>query len=126
MKNLISSLLSIMLLALLTSCAFDSAALPKQEPDIRGSITQINPESDDPNIFGTMLVESQQETNTHYDKAAITVTTETRISEQTAQDRQPANFEALQVGQRVEVWFTGPVAESFPVQATALEIVILQ
>jgi hypothetical protein len=31
----------------------------------------------------------------------------------------------LSAGQRVAVWFTGPVAESYPVQATAGAIEIL-
>jgi len=30
------------------------------------------------------------------------------------------------VGARVRVWFTGPVAESFPVQATAGTVLILR
>ena len=42
------------------------------------------------------------------------------------QERRPATFEALQVGQKVEAWFTGPVAESYPVQAVASDIVILK
>jgi hypothetical protein len=32
----------------------------------------------------------------------------------------------LQVGQTVEVWFIGPILESYPPKATAQEVVIIQ
>ena len=37
-----------------------------------------------------------------------------------------ASFQELHVGQRVEAWFQGPVAQSYPVQATAGRIVVLE
>ena len=40
-------------------------------------------------------------------------------------DAQRVGFDALAVGQTVQVWFTGPLKESYPVQVDAKQIVIL-
>ena len=57
------------------------------------------------------------------EKAAVTVTTDTRILRQTKGALESAAFDDLATGQEVAVWFSGPVAESYPVQATAATIV---
>ncbi|MCI0662531.1 MAG: YobA family protein [Acidobacteria bacterium] len=41
-------------------------------------------------------------------------------------ERKASEFAALEVGQRVEARFTGPVRESYPVQADAAEITIIK
>ncbi len=97
--------------------------------DIRGNITSIHradTQSQEKGIMGSILIEGAIEEDTQFDKASVTITEETRIFLQEGQERRPVTFEALQVGQRVEARFTGPVMESYPVQATAREIVILQ
>jgi hypothetical protein len=76
--------------------------------------------------FGSILIEGQIENDTSFDKAAVTITTQTHIFEQVGQERRPATFAALQIGQQVEVWFDGPVAESYPVQARASDVMILK
>jgi hypothetical protein len=102
-----------------------AATTPASPPAIRGSITQRNagPGGD---FLGSIMVEGQIEEGTSFDKAAITITGNTRIFEQVGQNRQQTTFAALQVGRQVEAWFDGPVAESYPVQATASDIVILK
>jgi hypothetical protein len=55
----------------------------------------------------------------------VTVTEDTRIHVQHGSEFEEATFSDLQVGQYVEAVFAGPVAESYPVQATASEIVVL-
>jgi hypothetical protein len=116
-------LLLYLFLALL-GCA-PSVTTPASPPAIRGSITQrsAGPGGD---LLGSILVEGQIEEGTSFDKAAITVTGNTRIFEQIGRNRQQTTFAALQVGRQVEAWFDGPVAESYPVQATASDIVILK
>jgi beta-N-acetylhexosaminidase len=94
--------------------------------DIRGTITQIELASGGSSELGTIRIEGAVEPDTGYDKAVVTVTADTRIWEQSGQDRREVGFEALQVGQRVEARFAGPVAESYPVQTGASEIVILE
>ena len=41
-------------------------------------------------------------------------------------DRKDAKIDDLKEGCKVEATFTGPVMESYPVQATAKEVVILE
>ncbi len=112
------------LLVLLLACAA-SEPTPTTPPAIRGSITSRTsaPGGD---LVGSILVEGQVEAGTTFDKATIAVTVKTRIFEQTAQERRQATFDALQMGRTIEAWFDGPVAESYPVQATASDIVILK
>jgi hypothetical protein len=38
---------------------------------------------------------------------------------------EPVGFRDLRVGQRVDAWFTGPVAESYPTQASARAVVVV-
>ena len=114
------------LLWLLSSCG-PAASVPSTNPAIRGSITNRQPLTGAKNgILGSILIEGQLESDTAFDKAAVTITAQTRIFEQMGQERRPTTFEALQVGQQVEAWFDGPVAESYPVQARANDVVILR
>lgn len=59
------------------------------------------------------------------EKARTVVLTSARIVRRTASGLSASNFGALRVGQQVETWFDGPVAESYPVQAQAGTIVIV-
>lgn len=116
------------LTSLLLGCA-PSGSAPVAGADIRGTITDIyqaDAQSREGGIIGSLLIEGVIEEDTQYDKASVTITEKTRIFEQKGQDRLAVTFESLQIGQRVEAWFTGPVMESYPVQATASEVVILR
>jgi len=96
--------------------------------DIRGSITKVSQADASAQAKGTLgaiMVVGAKEADTKYDRASVRITTETSIFEQQGQSRGRATFAALKVGQRVQARFTGPVAESYPFQATAGEIVIL-
>ncbi len=90
---------------------------------IRGNITDIRQAN---GTIDTVRIEGALEDDTQYDRAVVTITEQTRILKQEGQERVPATAEELKVGQRVEADFTGPVLESYPVQATASEIVILE
>ena len=95
--------------------------------DIRGRITSIEiieSERADGNM-GIVRVEGALEEDTSVDKAVVTITKDTRIVVRDGSTSRSASFEQLESGQRVEVLFSGPVAESYPVQAVAGEIAIL-
>ena len=77
-------------------------------------------------IIGEILVEGVQEQDTQFDRASVTITDKTRLLEQQGQDRRPVTFESLKMSQRVQARFIGPVAETYPVRATASEILILE
>lgn len=116
------------LLPLVVGCT--SAGTPVEtSADIRGTITDLfrpEPSVAAGDMVGSLLIEGTVEEDTGYDRAFVSVTTETQIFEQVGQGRRLVDFEALAVGQRVEARFLGPVMESYPVQATAVEIVILR
>lgn len=128
MKGLRVSGLLVASLALVVGCT--SAGTPVEtSADIRGTITDLfrpEPSVAAGDMIGSLLIEGVIEEDTDFDRAFVSVTEETQIFEQVGQSRRPVDFEALAVGQRVEARFLGPVMESYPVQATAAEIVILR
>jgi beta-N-acetylhexosaminidase len=96
--------------------------------DIRGNITRVNKLNEGQKgqgILAVVLIEGKQEPNTGYEKAVVKITQKTKLWKQAGDKKKPAMATELKVGTRVEAVFTGPVAESFPVQATAGEVVIL-
>ena len=108
--------------------AQEEAGQPIMRADIRGEITslqQAKPENDQNNILGLIRIEGTLEEDTQYDQAAVTITDKTLVFEKKAEKNHPVTFESLAIGQRVQVRFIGPVMESYPVRATASEVVIL-
>jgi len=94
---------------------------------IRGMPISVAPATDDEKktgILGTMLVEGTKAKDAEYDKAFVKITKATKIFVMSGKELKPAKFEDLKGGQKLEIQFVGPVAESFPVQATAGKIVI--
>lgn len=117
-------LLAVVAMALLAACTSDGDAAPGAgDPDIRGVITDISDGSGD--VIGSVRIEGAIDADTEYDKAVVRVESDTRILRQAGNATQEVTFSNLAVGQTVEAWFTGPVAESYPVQAKASQIVIL-
>ena len=71
------------------------------------------------------LIEESPRDRSGSAKASVEITAETEVFRQGDQQRVPAGPEDLEVGQRVEATFVGPVAESYPVQTSAGSITIL-
>lgn len=92
--------------------------------DIRGRVVQARRNAQGEPPVGTLQVEGTLEPGTRYDKATVRVSRETKIF--LGHDGKPTSFSFLHEGDLVEVTFSGPVAESYPVQATAARIVILE
>jgi len=97
-------------------------------PSIRGVISTLSAAdgSWSAGVLGSVLIEGKLQSDTSFDKASVTVTDKTKIYLEDAQGRHLVDFSYLRVGQIVAATFTGAVAESYPVQATASEIVILK
>jgi hypothetical protein len=74
---------------------------------------------------GAMLVSGSQASGVGYDKAMVRFGPATRILERTSSGLSQVSPDSLKNGRTVAVWFTGAVAESYPVQAQARLIVIL-
>jgi hypothetical protein len=113
--------LLVALMAVSPGCA--STAKPMEtEADLIGFITETRPNGEG-DILGQINVES------HADKIVskyiITITDETLIFQQDGDDLRRTAFKTLENKQWVKIWFTGPVTESFPVQGTAGQVVII-
>lgn len=99
------------------------SALPSGAADITGVITDITPGGDAGT--GGLLVVADPDVTTAYDRASVRVTAETAVWAPAGESRTELSFDDLVTGQRVAVRFTGPVAESYPVQATAGDVELL-
>ena len=111
-------------LALLGACTSGGDTAPTSgDPDIRGVITSITDGSGD--VVGSVRIEGAVDRDTAYDKAVVRVESDTPIFRQAGNAMMEVTFGNLTVGQTVEAWFTGPVAESYPVQVKASQIVIV-
>ncbi|MBI5232379.1 MAG: DUF3221 domain-containing protein [Coriobacteriales bacterium] len=87
---------------------------PKGEPAISGDVTAVDNAAQGGIV---MLVEAPGGTSYSVgDKASVSVTDKTKVVDETGAKVEPRG---ITVGQRVDVWFEGPVAESYPVQGTA-------
>jgi hypothetical protein len=108
-------------------CCICFLAVPGFAADIRGKITNVSPAplSNSGNVLGSILIEGAKERDTSIDKAMTRVTNRTRLFKMQDGKKVDARFEDLKIGLTVEATFAGPVAESYPVQGTAGEIVIL-
>ena len=101
-----------------------SATKPiETEADFIGFITEIHP-MQEKGISGQISVESHAEKIVT--KYTITITDETLIFRQDGDNLRNANFAALETRQWVQIWFSGPVMESWPMQATAKQVVIIE
>jgi len=95
-----------------------SSVANEPEPNLIGWIDNIQPPQGE--IPGQILVNSPD--NTTSDKFLVTVTAKTAIHKQ----MQKVKFDSLNAGQKVEIWFSGPVMESYPAQVSAEKIVIAE
>lgn len=115
------------LVALAAGCGRDG---PSGKPaDIEGFVSSTWGISADPGpggVRGSILIDGEDAAGTGRGKASVDVTEETLIWDMTGSKARKAGFEELEVGQRVQAIFTGPVAESYPLQATASEIIIVR
>lgn len=120
----------VLALAFLAGCGGGDGGSPVSgKADVRGYVSSTWGISADPaphGVLGSIEVTGELEPDTTVDRASVTVTKKTRIILEAGGGRSQGGFDDLSVGQRVEVVFTGPVMESYPVQATAGEITVLE
>jgi beta-N-acetylhexosaminidase len=110
-------LITIPLLAL--ACAQGTKAeLPAEPASISGQITSVNRAGEK---IGSIRVEAQPKDSSGSAKAVARIGQETTILRVGGG---AGEFNSLAEGQWVRVWFSGPVAQSYPVQATATVVMI--
>ena len=93
------------------------------EADFTGFITEIHPVGKE-DVLGQILVESHADKLV--DKYMVTIKDETLIFKQDGENRHKVAFEVFVTTQRVQIWFSGPIMESFPMQGTAEQIVVIE
>ncbi len=96
---------------------------PATKADLTGFITEIH-QIDKEGTLGQVLVESHADKLV--DKYMVTIKDETLIYEQDGDELRQAAFETLETDQQVQIWFSGPIMESFPMQGTAQQVVITE
>ena len=104
--------------------AAEQVVLPAEEPGIVGSITNVGMVDGPANVRGLIRIEQNPAEETS-PKDEVKITDSTRLISQKGQDLHTAAFADLKVGQQVKAWYDGPVAESFPRQATARVVLLL-
>lgn len=107
-----------MMLSFMLGCTFLSA---DEKPSITGIVQDIATGKGDKAVPGRFLIHGQGD----YDKASVKVTDKTVIKIGEGKEAKEGKFSDIKKGTKLIVWFTGPVAESYPVQATAGKIVIM-
>lgn len=113
-----AALLALVAGTLVIACASPAARVPSSPPSIDGRVTAVDRQGEG---IGSIRVEANPAETSGSDKAVVYITQTTEI---VRGDSARANFAALATGQWVRVWFTGPVRESYPVQADAAVVQI--
>ena len=113
--------LTLLALALLVTSACGGGAATRAA-DIAGIVTSVSGRADGV----TVLVESDPSTPSTGAKASVAVTSGTKITRRAQGGDIAATVRELTPGVQVEVWFDGPAAMSYPVQAKALAVVIVR
>lgn len=116
-KILVLTLLATILVA---ACA-NTNEQTDVEYDIVGTVTEITIENESEVIRFLIETDSNQY---DYDKAYVRLTKDTNIQLENSKERLEST--SIQLGQTLGVVFDGDVAESYPVQATAGQIMIFK
>ena len=113
--NTLRTIAVVLLLSLVSGCT--AAVVPREPADVGGTVQAVERRDGDSGSFLVIGVRGEYT----YDRARVSVTSDTVF----VADGADASFSDLTEGADVEAWFTGPVAESYPVQATASHVRIL-
>jgi hypothetical protein len=95
--------------------------------DLEGQILEVrqaSPQDRENGFLGAILVEGTIQDGALPALVSSAVIQDTRLWMQDGESRRPIAFDSLVVGQSVQVAFRGPLAESYPMQGTADEIVV--
>lgn len=113
------------LAAIMMGCTASGTATPDRDPDARGAITSLVRGSGG-DALGSIRIEERPDEEAGSPKFQATVDRRTEIFRRDGAVTDRASFDDLRQGAIVEAWFDGPVRETYPAQATAAVIVIVQ
>jgi hypothetical protein len=120
--KILSGIITVTLVLLLAAGCSSPDEPVTTEPDFTGFITDITTIGNN-DVVGSIAAESHADKIV--DKYVITVRDSTSLFRQDGDKYTEISFDDLEKRQTVRVWFDGPVMESFPMQATALQIVVV-
>ncbi len=111
----------------LAGCAAGAPEQPATEPDIRGVVTSVSGAGEGSASLRVVWTDDAAiGAQAGYDAAQVAVNDDTELLSRAADGSvSDAAVDDISVGIVVEAWFEGPVAESYPVQATAGTLVII-
>ena len=115
MKKILFLLLAVILTVNGVGCAKAAKDEEQTKISIRGQITAVL--TNDSKAVTAVMVEGKLESDTVYDKARVAIDKGTKILKGSTGEKLAAGD--LKEGMKVEAVFEGPVAESYPVQAKA-------
>lgn len=130
--TVVAILVLVCILLAAPSCSSDrstTGSVAPSQADLVGQIVEIyqaNPSDTDSGALGAILVEGMMQGGTQDALVTVAVTKSTQLWQEEGRTRRPITFDALAVHQKVQITFIGPIAESYPMQATAGEIVAIQ
>lgn len=113
-----TGMLSVITTVLLAGCA-STPAIPDTPADIAGTITQVGRSGG----RTTVLIEERPGASGD-NKSSVRITPQTRILLDGPSGPTALSAERLTEGSQASAWFVGPVAESYPTQATARLLVV--
>jgi hypothetical protein len=105
---------------LLTGCTTNGGAL-QEPPDLEGLIY----DKQEKTILVVEGIEDISISEEEWQGKSAIVFSVTNKTEITLENGEKVEFDALEKGQRVKVWHTGHVLESYPAQAEARKIIVL-
>ena len=98
------------------------ATIANRRPDIVGTITSLTRGSGA--VIARVRIEENPRQRSGDEKAVVDITRATRLFRRDRAGLHAVRIADLRVGSIAEAWFTGPVRESYPVQATGAAIVV--
>lgn len=126
-KVSLSFFLTILLLALAaSSCSLfePGPQILEKGADIRGEITHLTRVEKTGVVV--IRVESEIQPDTKFDQVDVSVKKTTKVYVKRDQGYAPGSSADLATGQTVEALFVGPIAERYPYQATASEVIVVK
>jgi hypothetical protein len=119
------AMLVVLSAALFTAAACTASAPPNTTPSIRGVVTSIEATAEGGSMRVVWAEDPVVGPKAEHDAAQVSVDANTNVWRMTsAGEVTRIEFSEIVVGDVVMAWFGGAVAESYPVQATATDVVV--
>jgi hypothetical protein len=111
---------SLWLIGIVMACKGPSQKIPDSPVSLAGRVTAVQKSGE---RTGSVNVEARSVHAVGSNRVVVRVTDSTTVIG-APPDHDKSDFNGLQTGQWVRVWFVGPVRQSYPMQANAGTIVI--